>query len=93
MKLRGADSRTSEAVNGQSDRHRKRQQTGRKDMQHEKDGKSRRERECVWGDSLGLLQKRRRLTACDDWRLSVEKIKEEIGFRERERRGERAMGG
>lgn len=40
-------------------------------------GKSKREGEgeCVWGDSLGLLQKRRRLTACDDWRLSVEKNK------------------
>lgn len=44
-------------------------------MHHEKKmGKAREgERECVWGDSLGLLQKQRRLTACDDWRLSVEK--------------------
>lgn len=33
------------------------------------------ERVCVLGDSLGLLQKRRRWTACDDWRLSVEKKK------------------
>lgn len=43
-------------------------------------GKSKREGERggVWGDSLGLLQRRRRLTACDDWRLSVgKKIKRE----------------
>lgn len=60
-------------------------------MQHEKDGEKQErggERECVWGDSLGLLQKRRRLTACDDWRLSVGKNK-----REREDTGrERARG-
>lgn len=47
-------------------------------MRHEKDGEKQErggERVCVLGDSLGLLQKRRRLTACDDWRLSVEKNK------------------
>lgn len=31
------------------------------------------------GDSLGLLQRRRRWTACDDWRLSVEKKKRRGG--------------
>lgn len=43
--------------------------------------------ERVLGDSLGLLQKRRRWTACDDWRLSVEKKKDrqrETGKREAE---------
>lgn len=42
---------------------------------------------CVSGDSLGLLQKRRRLTACDDRRLSVEKNKgRDKTERERERK-------
>lgn len=31
------------------------------------------EKERGLGDSLGLLQRQRRWTACDDWRLSVEK--------------------
>lgn len=48
-----------------------------------------REGEGVLGDSLGLLQRRRRWTACDDWRLSVEKKKGRVeSERERKREGE-----
>ena len=60
-------------------------------MQHEKDGEKQErggEKACVGGDSLGLLQKRRRLTACDGWRLSVEKNK----GRDKIQREKRARG-
>lgn len=39
-------------------------------------------------DSLGLLQRRKRWTACDDWRLSVEKEREKERGREKEGEGE-----
>lgn len=69
--------------------------TGRKDMQaEEKMEKSQSEiwaerGRRVFGDSLGLLQKRRRWTACDGWRLSVDKKKvgEERGRDRRRARG------
>lgn len=35
-------------------------------------------------DSLGLLQRRKRWTACDDWRLSVEKERGRKKEREKE---------
>lgn len=39
-------------------------------------------------DSLGLLQRRKRWTACDDWRLSVEKEREKERGRKKEREKE-----
>lgn len=41
------------------------------------------------GDSRGLLQRRRRWTACDDWRLSVERK----GRKRQREEDERDMGG
>lgn len=66
------------------------QRTGRKDKEaEERRRESQRERfEGGWGDSLGLLQRRRRWTACDDWRLSVEKINKRHKEKERWHVGE-----